>query len=115
MRSPRIFTVNRSLAKQLARGVHVGGQFAFVDLNAIDQDKVEFASDLHPAFSGVGANADKGQTRLTIPIPHREKLGETRECREFRTRGRPRSPHHAPRRLSKPRAREPGETPPNSV
>ncbi|TWU18632.1 general secretion pathway protein GspE [Allorhodopirellula heiligendammensis] len=74
MRSPRIFTVNRSLAKQLDRGVHVGCQFAFVDLNAIDQDKVEFASDLHPAFSGVGASVDKGQTRLTIPIPHGEKL-----------------------------------------
>ncbi len=74
MRSPRIFTMKRSLAKQLARGVHVGGQFVFVDLGAIDRDKVEFASDLHPAFSDIATNADQGQCRLTIPIPQGERL-----------------------------------------
>lgn len=74
MRSPRIFTVKRSVAKQLARGVHVGGHFAFVDLSAIDRDKVEFASDLHPGFSDVAANADQGQCRLTIPIPQGGRL-----------------------------------------
>ncbi|MEM6364017.1 MAG: hypothetical protein AAF745_06310, partial [Planctomycetota bacterium] len=74
MRSPRIFTANRSFAKQLARGVHVGGQFAFVDFSSIDRDDVEFGRDLHPAFSGVDAENGDGQTRLTIPIPHGEKL-----------------------------------------
>ena len=74
MRSPRIFTMDRSLAKHLARGVHVGGQFVFVDLNSIDQDKVDLANIPHPVFSGSGQTGGNGQTRLTLPIPYGEKL-----------------------------------------
>ncbi len=79
MRPPRVFMINRSLASHLARGVHVGGQFVFIDLDAVDQHKVDLPSSLHPMQSDSGSlgsekRIDREWRRLTIPIPPGEKL-----------------------------------------
>ncbi|MEM1069766.1 MAG: hypothetical protein AAGI63_12775, partial [Planctomycetota bacterium] len=79
MGSSRIFMIKRSLAKHLATGVYVGDHFAFVDLDLVDQEKVNFASSLHPILQdfellGDERPVESTERRLTIPISPIEKL-----------------------------------------
>ena len=74
MNSTRITTFDRIIARLLFKGLRVGEQYAFIDLNKIDHQLIKIPQSTYSSLSNSENQHETQPARITIPIRHGKRL-----------------------------------------